>query len=137
MTDFKPLDEEKFNALTQKQRVFLVEYLRTNNKAEAAKIAGYSNRQAIVPVMTNDYIRSEIEHAKKQAAKQLGINAQYVLGGLKEIADRTFLNKKTTKSNDANAANKALELLGKHVGVFTEKLEVSVKSHEEVLDELE
>ncbi len=137
MTDFKPLDEKKFNALSQKQRTFLVEYLRSNNKAQAAKLAGYAQRQNIIPVLANPYIRSEIEHAKKHAAKKLGINAEYVLGSLKEIADRTFLNKKTTKSNDANAANKALELLGKHVGVFTEKVEVSVKSHEEVLDELE
>lgn len=146
MTDFKPLDEKKFNALTQKQRAFLVEYLRTNNQTEAARIAGYARRQAITPLMANGYIKAEIEHAKKNAGRSLGVNAAYVLGSLKEVAERSMEavpvcdsegNETGVYRFNASGANKALELLGKHVGIFTEKLEVSVKSHEEVLDELE
>jgi phage terminase small subunit len=39
---------------------------------------------------------------------------------------------------DSTGANKALELIGKHLGMFKDKLQVEVKkTHEEALSELE
>jgi phage terminase small subunit len=96
-----------------------------------------------------------ILEAKKAArTKNLGITAEFVLGGLKEIAIKCSKEEELTDKNgksigkfklDSAGSNKAYELLGKHLKLFTEKIEtenininheVSKMSDNEILEEL-
>lgn len=120
--------------LTLKQQKFTKELLKSGNGTQAAIKAGYSERSArqiAAENMTKPVIQSTIQ----SAAEKLGINPEYVLGNLKEIADFNktkqdkfdqFGNKKT-EMTDTTAALKANELLGKHLSLFTDKSEIDVK----------
>ncbi|MFA5149255.1 MAG: hypothetical protein WC491_09055, partial [Candidatus Omnitrophota bacterium] len=59
---------------------------------------------------------------KRQAdrMKRTEITQEYVLNSLKSVADRCM-----GERLDSSGANKSLELLGKHLKLFTEKVEQS------------
>lgn len=108
--------------LTPKQRRFIDEYLIDLNATQAAIRAGYSEKTA--PVIGSEnlmkpYLREIIEQRQLEKTTQNGITADYVLNNLKDIAD--CQDEKTTDRI------KSLELLGKHLKLFTEKVEADLK----------
>lgn len=120
--------------LTPKQELFITEYLIDSNATAAAIRAGYSKRSAnnIGPDnLLKPIIKCEIEKRQKERAKNNGITAEFVLNGIKTIAQRG------EKENDQL---KAYELLGKHLKLFTDKVEMDasvnvIKVKEPVWDE--
>jgi len=105
--------------LTPKQELFITEYLIDSNATAAAIRAGYSKRSAnnIGPDnLLKPIIRVEIDKRLKERALSNGITAEYVLQGIKAIADRQGIRENDTL--------KAYELLGKHLKLFTEKQEI-------------
>lgn len=139
-------------ALTDKQQVFVEEYLATWNASEAARRAGYSDGSARVAghrLLTNDNVAEEI---KNRIAEKV-MTADEVLVRITEqgraayseyfmpngtvnlaqlIADgKAHLIKSIKKTKygtnvefyDAHAAR---ELLGKHHKLFADKLDVNV-----------
>ncbi len=133
--------------LTPKQQRFIDEYLIDLNATQAAIRAGYSPRTARAIACENlakPDIQEAIAEAKRERSEATKINAEWVLHQAVELHRRCMQeikparNPKTGKQiydGDGNAlftfnaaaANRALELVGKHVSVaaFKERLEVS------------
>lgn len=110
--------------LTPKQQLFIREYLVDLNATQAAIRAGYSKKTAYAIGKENLHkpqIKKAITEAIKKRAKKIDISAEYVLEKLKGIADKCT----KSKTYDPRAAAKALELIGKHLKLFTDKIEVS------------
>jgi phage terminase small subunit len=103
--------------LTPKQEMFITEYMKDLNATQAAIRAGYSEKTASVIGQENlmkPYLRSEIDKRLEERAINNGITAEFVLNGIKDIA---------IKGDKESDKLKAFELLGKHLKLFTEKVE--------------
>lgn len=112
-------------ALTPKQERFVQEYLVDLNATQAAIRAGYKNAEIGRQLITKNNVSAAIQEAKRKRSERTEISQDYVLMGLKEIADQ--------EASDAAASElkyssklKALELLGKHLGMFTDRVENKV-----------
>lgn len=125
--------------LTIKQAKFTKEYLKTGNGVQAIKKAYGIKDSNTAGVMAHENLRKpNIQEAVQDAAAKLGINPEYVLGGIKEVFD--FNKEKRVKAKrvgeeifheeemiDAQASLKAGDLLGKHLKLFSDKIEVEAK----------
>ena len=130
--------------LTDKQTAFVREYLVDLNATQAAIRAGYSERTAsrIGPqLLGKTCVREAIEKAQAKRARRVEVTQDYVLSNLVEVVERTMqrapvLDRKGEQVTDeegravwtfdAKGANRALELLGKHLGIFTDKVRAEV-----------
>ena len=105
-------------ALTPKQQAFVSEYIIDQNATRAAIAAGYSPKTATVMGYENlskPYLKKVIENALEERCRNNGITADFVLNGIKAIALKAEIKESDTL--------KAYELLGKHLKLFTEKIE--------------
>ncbi len=127
-----------------KHAKFVEEYLKDLNATQAAIRAGYSRKYACdysKDLMKNPKIRDAIQEKMDKRSKKAEITAEYVLTGLKDVADRcmqavpvmtrgknpvqvTDENGNGVWQFDSTGANRALELLGKHLVLFTDHLKV-------------
>lgn len=130
--------------LSEKQRLFIKEYLVDLNATQAAIRAGYSAKTAYrqgADLLHKTSIREAIEKAQAERSQRVEVTQDYVINNLVEIVERTMQRAPVTNRKgeqikdskgrnvwcfDAKAANKALELLGKHLGVFTDKVQTEV-----------
>lgn len=129
------------SVLTEKQRLFCEEYLIDCIGSQAAIRAGYSpdsSRSEASRLLTNSNVRAYIRELMDNRSKDTLIDAIYVLESLKDVAERCRqavpvmrFNPITSRMEqvkddedrdvwefDSQGANKALELIGKHIGVF-------------------
>lgn len=129
--------------MTEKQKRFVEEYLIDLNATAAARRAGYSEKNAhkIGPeLLGKTSISAAIQKRMKAREKRVNITQDYVLKNLTEIVERCMqrapvLNMKGEQVQDDEGnnlwafndrgANKALEMLGKHLGMFKDKIEHS------------
>ena len=100
--------------LTEKQKRFCEEYLIDFNATQAALRAGFSQKTAYSigdENLRKPEIQSEIQSLIKKRSERTGINADIVIKELVKIAlaDTEITGKEKMK---------ALELLGKHLGLF-------------------
>lgn len=127
--------------LSDKQRIFVEEYLVDLNATQAAIRAGYSERTAsrIGPqLLGKNWVREAIEKAQAKRARRVEVTQDYVINNLVEIVERTMqrapvLDRKGEQVTDeegravwtfdAKNANRALELLGKHLGIFSDRVQ--------------
>ena len=130
--------------LTDKQTAFVREYLVDLNATQAAIRAGYSERTAsrIGPqLLGKTCVREAIEKAQAKRARRVEVTQDYVLANLVEVVERTMqrapvLDRKGEQVTDeegravwtfdAKGANRALELLGKHLGIFADRVRAEV-----------
>tara|TARA_R110000737_G_scaffold350252_1_gene388699 strand:- start:621 stop:1040 length:420 start_codon:yes stop_codon:yes gene_type:complete len=106
--------------LTSKQQLFCEEYLIDLNATQAAIRAGYSIKTAKetgYENLTKPYIAEFIQQAMSERSKSTGITANYVLNGIKELTD------KLVRADDPKSAYKGYELLGKHLALFSDKID--------------
>lgn len=107
---------------TEKQKRFVDEYLKDLNASAAARRAGYSVKTAdrIGPELLGKTCVSKLIAERIQKRQQrTEITQDSVLRNLKALVDRSM------RFDDAphmQAALKANELLGKHLGMFTDKI---------------
>lgn len=132
--------------LTEQQKLFCLEYIRVGMiGAQAARKAGYSKKSAGTTaciLLKNPDVKLEISKLQREIAKEAKIDAVWVLEKLIRIVDRCMEGhvktvcgrpvKKIVEDDDGNehkvpvwtfdsaGANRALELIGKHLGMFTE-----------------
>lgn len=121
----------KSRDLTPKQQRFVEEYLVDLNATQAALRAGYSERRAAEigwQLLQKTTIQTTIQTRRAEQSQRTQITADWVLTRLREEA---------TPGEDTGfspARVKALELLGKHLVLFTDKLQ-SVQHHIISLDD--
>jgi phage terminase small subunit len=114
------------DSLTGKQRAFVEEYLKDLNGAEAVLRAGYDvkpgnqNRMAN-QLLQNKAIRYAIDGLRAQRADHTPITADYVLRKIVDVIERSENGPKY----DAQSILRATELLGRHLGLYKDKQEVS------------
>jgi phage terminase small subunit len=142
--------------LTPKQQRFVVEYLVDLNATQAAIRAGYSaktaNRIASENLSKPD-IQNAISKGIKERAKEVQIDAHWVLKKAVEahqmaIGEKpvyvvvreatgdgmTVTTSQLMHKTDLAAANKALELIGKHVGIMAFEKDTQVNIGITVID---
>ena len=132
--------------LTAKQELFCQEYQLDRNATEAARRAGYSDKTAKSIGSENltkpDIAGRLIELTKDRSEKTL-IDAEWVLKAAKDVYDRCMQyspimakDGSHVQDEDGNnlfkfepaSANKALEIIGKHVDIqaFKERVEIDL-----------
>jgi phage terminase small subunit len=126
--------------LTAKQEAFCLEYVIDNNATQAAIRAGYSEtsaRQIAADNMSKHDIADRIAVLRAEISAETLVDAKYVINGLLEVHERCMQKEPVMiREGDEmiesgefkfehSGANKSLELLGKHLGLFVDKKEVS------------
>ena len=104
----------------QCQTLFCQEYIIDLNSAQAAIRAGYSVKTARTigsRLLTNVDIAEKIQQLSAKHAENVGITAEWVLNGIKELTDRLI------ETEDPKAAYKGYELGGKYLTLFSEKID--------------
>lgn len=100
--------------LTEKQKRFCEEYLIDLNGTQAAVRAGYSEKSAsrmAIELLNKTHVSNYLSELMKARSQRTGITADTVLEELKRIA-------LTETEITGKEKLKALELLGKHLGLF-------------------
>lgn len=125
----------------QKHERFCYEYVKSLKVRESVILAGYKEDSAGSrgsELLRNSNIKARIDELLAWKSQQAAISIEDVVLGLKEVAMRCMKKKPVVKWDyelgqyvqqtdedgnnvwdfDSQGANKALELLGKHVGAF-------------------
>lgn len=130
--------------LTPKQDRFCQEYVADSNATQAAARAGYSEKsvnQQGPRLLVNAGIQARIAVLQGDVAKQCGIDAKYVLDGFKRIYERCIQARPARDKEgkelgyflfNQTGANKALEMLGKHLALFTEKIDLTTTHKKQI-----
>ena len=104
--------------LKPRQARFVAEYLLDLNATRAAVRSGYSAKTATVQaarLFTNVHLREAVRAAIEARSARVEIDAGFVLLQLRLEAERVG------PGASHSARVRALELLGKHVGLFTDR----------------
>ncbi|MEA3487060.1 MAG: terminase small subunit [Thermodesulfobacteriota bacterium] len=111
--------------LTAKQELFCHEYLVDLNASGAARRAGYSpptaNRTGHENLTKPD-IQACIQRELDARSKRTLIEADKILIELKRVVDVSTQQDECGKMQDSQAACRALELLGRHLNLFSDRI---------------
>ena len=135
--------------MTDKQSIFVQEYLKDLNATQAALRAGYSHKTAYSigqRLLKNVEVSTAIHSAMSERQKRANLTADYVLENLNEIAQRCMQKFPVMVKGeqaidddgrhiwtfDAKNALRALELIGKHIGMFNDKNREQEETPEDV-----
>ena len=98
--------------MTPKQTVFLHEYLRDLNATRAARDAGFAHPNVQgSQILAKPHIKKRLAEAILERSERLKLDADWVVSQLEKEA--------TDQSNSSAVRVRALELLGKHLGIFS------------------
>lgn len=110
--------------MTPKQERFVQEYLTDLNASAAARRAGYSERNAdkiASELLGKTGVSGAIREALAARAKKMELDSEFIISRLVEIVES---RKAGDASITASAAVRALEILGKHIGMFSDKIKI-------------
>lgn len=128
--------------LTVQQELFCQEYIVDYNGTQAAIRAGYSEKTAdvqAVRLLRNVKVLSRVRAIQKERLEKLAVTQESVILKLLEIYDRCMQAKPVMEWDynerkyahtgeytfDSRGALNALEMIGKHLAMFTNKIEHS------------
>jgi len=135
----KVADTTKKRKLTLKQAKFTKEYLKSGNATEAAaKAYDVKNRNTANSIATENLAKPAIKEAVMSAAEKLGINPEYVLNNFKKVIEvGSVVYTKTVGQGenvavvnemvDSASVIKSNEMLGKHLKLFTDTIDLTAK----------
>lgn len=128
---------------------FAQEYVIDRNATQAAIRAGYSERSAFAQgarLLRKDKVLQEIDRLTQELAEKSKLTAEAIVADLIEVKERCMQRApvmvregkemvqaideegRNVWQFDAKGANKSLELLGKHIGMFVERRELTGKN---------
>lgn len=128
--------------LTAQQEMFCQEYIVDYNGTQAAIRAGYSEKTAdvqAVRLLRNVKVLSRVRAIQKERLEKLAVTQESVILKLLEIYDRCMQAKPVMEWDynerkyvetgeytfDSRGALNALEMIGKHLAMFTNRVEHS------------
>lgn len=123
--------------MNKKQNAFATEYVKDHNATQAAIRAGYSERSAYSQahdLLKKPEIMEAIKELEDAAAARSAVTVDKIVNRLNKIAEDPH-------AKDADKI-RADELLGKYLGMFTDKVHVSgqldtgVQKLQSILDQL-
>ena len=140
----------KENGLNDRQLRFCKEYVVDLNGTQAAIRVGYSKKAACEQasrLLGEANIKAEISKLQEKVSEKTKTTAAWVINNLREVVERCMqktpvmvydreerckVQVEDEEGNgvwqfDSAGANRALELIGKHVGAFPDKLQVDLK----------
>ncbi len=127
--------------LKEKHERFAREYVIDYNATQAAVRAGYSEKTAKQQgsrLLTNADILARVRELQAETVKRLAISEDRIIESLWETYSRCMQAEPVMRfdfgshemvetgeySFDSKGALRALELIGKHIGMFTDRVEV-------------
>lgn len=130
-------------SLNPKQERFCQEYIIDLNATQAYIRAGYSENgagQGAERMLKNVEVYARVEELQKARIEKLQVNQDWVVLRLIQISDRCMQQEEVMKFDyelkelvgtgeyqfDSNGANKSTELLGKHLGMFKDKVDLNL-----------
>jgi phage terminase small subunit len=128
--------------LNTKQQAFVEEYIVDLNGSQAAIRAGYAKRSSTVTaaqLLAKPNIKAAVDKLMAERSERTKIDAEWVLKASKDLYDKCMqiqpvLDKDGRPTGDFRfehtGAGKALDLIGKHVGVqaFREQMQQDITS---------
>ena len=112
--------------LSEKQKAFCREYLKDYNATQAYIRAGYTNSKHshiyVYKLLQNIYIQEKLAELTKKQAEKAEVSIEWIIGELKGMYEKcqSDLRSPGIMAN----ATRQLELLGKHLAMFTDKFQV-------------
>lgn len=128
--------------ISQQQEMFCQEYIVDYNGTQAAIRAGYSEKTAAAQsarLLRNVNILARIRAIQKERLEKLAVTQESVILNLLDVYDRCMQAKPVLEWDydekkyietgeytfDSKGALKAMEMIGKHLAMFTNKVEHS------------
>lgn len=114
--------EALFDGLTYKQKNFCQEFIKDFNASAACRRAGYETKypdKMGAELLRKDSIRMAVDALLEERSNEISVSVDYVLRKLVHQLE------KAEDKDQAMIVLRAAELLGKHLGMFKEKTEIS------------
>ena len=126
------------NTLTEKERIFADEYIKTTNATQSAIKAGYAENSASVTgskMLRKPKVRQYIDEVMSERSKNTIATADEVLQYLSRVMNG---EEKDAFGLDVSVADrtKAAELLGKRHMLFTEKVKLDAEIEIDISDRM-
>ena len=115
--------------LSPRQEKFCMEYMATGDIVHAYKAAGYAlgktdsktRQRAWATLHTNKKITKRLENLREEALRRMAWNADKVLEKVSAVYENAM------GENDFTNANRSMETIARHLGMFIEKSEQRIK----------
>lgn len=126
----------EMGSLTNKQQCFVQEYLVDLNGTQAAIRAGYSPKTAqpqSARLLSKAMVKAAVEEGLAKRAEKSELSGGWVIRRLRKIFKMAMVGNpvfdkvgcECGRRPDLSAANRALELLGRHLGMFVDRKEIA------------
>lgn len=119
--DYVPPASGRGSKLTAKQRRFAEAYVKHYDKFQALEDAGYktkNKKEMARALLAHPLVKAFVEKAQVAKEKRNELSQDYVIQKLISIVE-------DTEQGNPQAALRGLELLGKHLGLYRDRQEIS------------